>query len=116
MTVNDENQLLSQIAMMSNRLGHESSGELRAWAFRTKADAVSKLIVRGGATANGIRANGEVGININGQPRLHVPRHLLKREALACVREQDMSIRVTAPLSESLDFAQLGSLSLVGRK
>lgn len=53
MAVNAESQrqILSSIATMSNRLAHESTGDLRAWAFRKKADAVSELLVRGWASA-----------------------------------------------------------------
>jgi hypothetical protein len=101
---------------MSNRLGHESTGELRAWAFRTKVHAVGELIIRGWATANGKRSNGTVGIDIDGKPRLHVPPDLLRPAAQACVREQTRSIRVTAPLSEYLDFTELESLFVANRR
>jgi hypothetical protein len=113
---NYQRQILSSIAVMSNRLGHESIGELRTWAFRTKAAAVSELVVRGWATANGIRANGTVGINIGGKPRLHVPLHLLEPEARASIREDIRSIRVTAPLSECVDIAEPDSISVTSRK
>ena len=116
MDTKSQRQILSSIAMMSNRLGHESTGELRAWAFRTRVDAVSELIVRGWATANGKRPNGTVGIDIKGKPRLHVPERLLDHEARICLREQIRSSRATAPLSEFLDLAEMESISALGRK
>jgi hypothetical protein len=107
MTANDQRRTLSDIAILCNRLAHLSSGQLRAWALRTKVSAVGELIVRDWATANSKRPNGTVGIDINGKPRLHVPLNLLEPEARTCVREQTRSIRATAPLSEYLDFTEL---------
>jgi hypothetical protein len=111
-----QRQILSSIAIMSNRLAHESSGELRAWALRTKVDAVGELIVRGWATANCRRANRTVGITIDGKPRLHVPLNLLEPGARACVREETRSIRATAPLREYLDFKDIEALSVANPK
>jgi hypothetical protein len=120
MNTNNQRHILVSIAIMSNRLAHESTGELQDWAFTTKNDAVSELIVRGWASVNCSRASGTVGVTIDGanegKSRLHVRSHLLKPEARACVREQARSIRVTAPLGEYLDFTELESLSPANRK
>jgi hypothetical protein len=120
MNTNSQRQILINIAIMSNRLAHESTGELQDWAFTTKNDAVSELIVRGWARANCKRATGTVGVTMDGEndgkPRLHVRPHLLKPEACARVREQSRSIRATASLRECLDFAEIALMSAVGGK
>jgi hypothetical protein len=116
MTANDQRQSLSEIAILCNRLAHLSTGQLRAWALRTKVSAVGELIVRGWATANSKRPNGTVGINIDDKPRLHVPLNLLEPEARARAQEQTRTIRATAPLREYLDFAELESLSVASPK
>jgi hypothetical protein len=105
MGTNYQRQILSDIAVMSNRLAHESNGELRAWALRTKVTAVSELIVRGWATPNGKWVDGTVGISIDARRRLHIPLHLLRPKARACINKQTHSIRATAPLRESLDLS-----------
>lgn len=76
-------EVLRNVATLSNLLAKRLTGETRTLAYRIKAEALSSLIVAGGARMTGIWPSGIIALNLVGNPaaRLHIRRSHLTREA-----------------------------------
>ena len=99
----EEFNALSRLARLSSFLAKQLKGQERALAYRIKAEALSALILQGGASVNGICPTGIVALDLYGTPpsRVHVPRAHLSPAARALVDGQAASAPAVARLPEN---------------
>jgi hypothetical protein len=106
---------LCQVAFVANRLAKQLSGRNRALAYEIKSSIVSLLIVAGVASANGIRPDATVGLDIDvgdrPRTRLHVPLSELQPAARAIIEEQIEDVPTVSPLASRLSSDQLSRLA-----
>ena len=87
-------EALRNVARLSNNLAKQVTGAARTLAYKIKAEAISSLIVAGGASMNGIWPGGIIALDLVGIPaaRLHIRRSHLTREAREFLDYQAASV------------------------
>jgi hypothetical protein len=109
---------LSRFAREANRVAHALPEADQGPVFALKGVALSALILGRAAVVNDVTVDGTVGLDLLIEPgaRLHCPLALLAPPARTLAKRQAAFVPVSAPLSESVNPAQLeGLLRLVGR-
>ena len=88
-------QALRNVARLSNVLAKQLTGESRSLAYKIKAEAISSLILAGGASMNGMWPDGSIiALDLAGSPtaRLHIRRAHLTQEARELLDQQTGSV------------------------
>ncbi len=98
----DENGV-SNVALLSNILAKQLTGQHRTLAYRIKAQACSSLILAGNAYVNGVWPDGIIALNLAcGDHRIHIRRSHLTRKAREIVDRQMETAPTVARMEDIL--------------
>jgi hypothetical protein len=97
-------ELICGTLRRSHYLSKQLRGRLQDEEYQNRADLVSVLIISGYARANGVRANGTVGLDISAERpyQTHQPFWRLHPQARACLQPQLAEVPVKCSLLEHL--------------
>jgi len=95
---------VSNVALLSNILAKQLTGQHRTLAYRIKAQACSSLILTGNAYVNGVWPDGIIALNFaGGDHRIHIRRSHLTRKARQIVDCQLESVPTVARMEDILN-------------